>query len=123
MSFDPTQERHEAILHALHSIAKEFKHMADSENLHHAYYLEMAQHAGFTKNNLPVSVDKIRKALETDEHLNNIPLHLWDSRVTPSVRQAIGRVNIAKEGRCVSSLSDGVCALKALAKHLAKTSA
>ena len=31
MSFDPTQERHEAILHALHSIAKEFKHMADIE--------------------------------------------------------------------------------------------
>lgn len=95
------------------------EYMADSTTLHQAYFLELAQHAGLTARDLPVSIEKIREALKTDEHMNNIPLHLWDSRVTPHIRSAIAQVNITKEGHCASSLSDGVCALKALARHLA----
>ena len=33
MSFDPTQERHDALLAALHSIAKEIHHMAEAQAL------------------------------------------------------------------------------------------
>jgi hypothetical protein len=96
------------------------EYMADSSNLHQAYYLETAQMAGLTAHNLPVSVDKIREALKTDRNLNNIPLQWWDACVTSWVRSAIARVNVEKEGQRASSLSDGVCALKALARHLAE---
>lgn len=95
------------------------EYMADSENLHQAYYLETAQMAGLSVVNLPTSIANIRKALETDKNLNNISLQAWDYCVTSSVRAAIARVNVEKEGQHASSLSDGVCALKALARHLA----
>lgn len=76
-----------------------------------------AIHAGMNASSLPVSIAKIRKALETDKHMNNIPLHLWDSCAF-GWKNKVAQVNIAKEGRCTSSLSDCVCALKALARHL-----
>lgn len=94
------------------------EYMADSKNLFHAYFLEIAQHAGMNASSLPVSVDKIREALKTDEHLNNIPLAKWDACAI-GWKKSVAQVNIAKEGHCTSSLSDCVCALKALAKHLA----
>lgn len=109
--------------HARYAVGKMItraEYMADGAKLHQSYFLELAQHAGLTAHNLPVSVEKIREALKTDEHMNNIPLQLWDSRVTAHVRSAIAQVNITKEGHCASSLSDGVCALKALARHLAE---
>jgi hypothetical protein len=99
------------------------EYMADSANLHQAYYLETALMAGLTGNSLPVSVAKIREALQVDRNLNNIPLQRWDACVSPWVRSAIAQVNIQKEGHCASSLSDGVCALKALARHLAEREA
>lgn len=94
------------------------EYMADSKNLHQAYFLEIAQHAGMNASSLPVSIDDIREALKTDEHLNNISLAKWDVRAI-GWKKHVAQVNIAKEGRCISSLSDCVCALKALAKHLA----
>lgn len=106
--------------YAVEKLITRAEYMADSKNLHQAYYLELARHAGLTERTLPVSLERIRKALETDEHMNNIPLYLWDLCVTPHVRSAIAQVNIVKEGTCTSSLNDGVCALKALARHLAE---
>ncbi len=86
-------------------------------NLHQAYYLQMAQNAGLTARNLPVSIADIRKALETDEHLNNIPLSFWDNRAL-AARSQISKASVMS-GDSGFSLSNGVCALKALAKHLA----
>lgn len=95
------------------------EYMADSANLHQAYYLEVAQHAGMNASSLPVSVEECREALKTDKHMNNISLVKWDARAS-HWKQAVAQVNIAKEGHCASSLSDCVCALKALARHLAE---
>lgn len=96
------------------------EYMADSANLHQAYFLELAQYAGMNESSLPVSLEKIREALKTDKNMNNIPLGMWDARAY-GWKQRVAQVNIAKEGACVSSLSDCVCALKALARHLAET--
>lgn len=95
------------------------EYMADSERLHHAYYLETAQLAGMTARSLPVPLTRIKLALaDGDKHLNSIPLHMWDNCAL-GWRYEVAQVNIHKEGYCASSLSDCVCALKALAKHLA----
>jgi hypothetical protein len=91
-------------------------YMADSSRRHHAYYLQVALEIGLTPAILPASVDKIREALKTDEHLNNIPLIQWDTRVS-SLRGAT--VALKKRGDWLS-LGTGVCILKAYAKHLAQ---
>lgn len=85
---------------------------------HHAYYLEIAQAAGLNAGALPVTLENIREAIQTDEHLNNIPLNKWDWFAQANMK-AIGRA--ARERGDVNShtLGNGVCALKALAKHLA----
>lgn len=63
---------------------------------------------------LPVSKEEIKKALEKDEHLNNIPLEMWDQRhnafKSHFVRIGINRI----------SLSDTVCTLKQGARMLVK---
>lgn len=93
------------------------EYMKDSRNLHQAYYLQIARMAGLKARHLPVPVESIREALKTDEHLNNIPLSLWDNaafRVKAQVKRA--------ERECGDTAPadlDGVCALKALARHLA----
>ena len=100
------------------------QYMADSHSLHHAYYLQLAGMSRLGAHDLPVSIEEIREALKTDEHLNNIPLYRWDACARSVERQMRPAVTKAEEypagpGNTVWSLSDGVCALKALAKHLA----
>lgn len=58
-----------------------------------------------------VSPAKIDKALETDEHMNNIPLSKWDTAAT-HMRHTLGRT-----GEKLWSLSMGVCTLKHVAKY------
>lgn len=84
-------------------------------SLHHAYHLQIALKIGLRPSNLPCSVEKIRKALQTDKHLNNIPLACWDARVS-GLRGA--NVALKRRGDWLS-LGTGVCILKAYAKHLA----
>lgn len=94
--------------------------MNDSGTLHHAYYLQLAQMSGLGARSLPTSLDKIRTALKSDEHLNNIPLQLWDSAALNRKSMMSDHIAKCEESRHKGlwSLGDGVCILKALAKHL-----
>ena len=94
------------------------EYFADSRKLHQAYYLEIALAAGLTARNLPVSVDKVREALKTDEHLNNIPLAQWDA-CAASIMGATARHAKARGEMNAHTLGVSVCSLKALARHLA----
>lgn len=93
------------------------EYMADSANLHHAYYLEIALEAGPLM--LPFTIEKIKAALANgDEHLNSLPLGSWDNAAI----QQQGRMRPALQARGDGySLGTGVCILKALAKHRATT--
>lgn len=55
--------------------------------------------------------EKIRAALETDEHLNNLPLAGWDS-LDYSVRQLAARAGIKSWSLC-----ETVCVAKHVARH------
>lgn len=95
------------------------EYMADSANLHHAYYLEIAQD---TANiGLPFTIQRIRQALDKgDIHLNSLPLTTWDASAT--IQQNSMRRALKRHGTGYS-LGTGVCVLKAWAKHLAKLDA
>lgn len=62
---------------------------------------------------LPASKEKIIQSLKTDEHLNNIPLKLWDEQHTAFKHQFL-RIGIN-----VLSLSGTVCTLKCAARMYA----
>jgi hypothetical protein len=96
------------------------QYMASSDQLHHAYYLQLAQMAGLGARSLPVGLDKIREALKTDEHLNNIRLTLWDAAALNCKSRVSDYIAKCEESKHKGlwSLGDGVCILKALAKHL-----
>lgn len=66
---------------------------------------------------MPRPIEVLRKAYTKDEHLNNIPLHLWD-KAHPSVFQIYSRYarNINEPGGW--SLGDTVCLLKRVAVRL-----
>jgi len=89
------------------------QYMKDS-SLHHAFYLELAKECGVRFNS--VEVDKFRKALRTDKHMNNIPLSWWDAR---AVAYKGCRRQYADHGDHVS-LGGLVCMLKAMARHQAQ---
>lgn len=102
------------------------EYMANSEKLHHAYYLQIALKSGLTKHHLPAFLPEIKEALKTDRHLNNIPLLRWDARAANTKQLVTKQITIAEEfpagpSKVVWSLGDGVCILKALAKHLVST--
>ncbi|MGX1195776.1 hypothetical protein [Metabacillus sp. SLBN-84] len=61
---------------------------------------------------MPASISTLRKALETDPHLNNIKLEKWD-RMHPSFRHTFRRIGVRS-----LSLSDTVCTLKQAARML-----
>lgn len=107
------------------------KYMA-GELSHYDYYLGLAKVIGVRKDWLPEqNVEKLRKAYEADEHLNNIPLHTWDAKhgyCTSAVRtygpkvkayKYEGDTETAEEKKYIGwSLCDSVCCLKAYAKAL-----
>ena len=89
----------------------------DSKNLFHAYYLQQAQLAHIRIPTDMVAASK--KALATgDEWLNTISLNKW-AKISETYRHDLSRANEIVNGRYSWSLSDGVCAAKALAMHLA----
>lgn len=63
---------------------------------------------------MPASIETIKKALETDKHLNNIPLRHWDARQY----QAVWLFNTI--GITGTSLSQAVSLLKQAARMLAE---
>jgi hypothetical protein len=74
-------------------------------------------------------LDRIREALTTDEHLNNIPLARWDSQ-HDILRQHVTHKEVMpiswsarsplQPGMICWSLSDTVCTLKAAARRMAE---
>lgn len=91
------------------------EYMANSEQRHHAYYLQVALEIGLNPIMLPVGPEELREKLKTDKHLNNIPLVLWDVRV----RSLRGATTALKRRGDYLTLGTGVCILKAYAKHVA----
>lgn len=92
------------------------EYMADSQNLHQSFYLEVAKEAGISyanSNDLP----KIKEALKHDENLNNIPLAFWDKRAIFTA-SAVGKA--LKARGTFYSLASGVCAHKAAAREAAR---
>lgn len=95
------------------------QYMQDSKNLHQQYYLEMAQTANLRTSDLPFTLVQIREAIKTDKNLNNLPLDQWDRR-SETIRSQVARA--AKiHGAAGYSLCNGVCMLKAFARHLAES--
>lgn len=80
----------------------------DHKLSHHDFYLWLASFIGIGKSALPVSIDRIKQS--NDEHLNDIPLKLWD------MQDYIVRQKAYSKG-LAWSLSDTVCTLKAIAKQ------
>lgn len=63
---------------------------------------------------IPATKEGIIKALATDEHLNNIPLRLWDSKAE------VVKILMVRAGINSISLSDCVCTLKHAARMWAE---
>lgn len=85
---------------------------------HEQFYSSVAKTAGisFERSDL---LPRVKAALEAgDEHLNSIPLALWDNRAAnPVTRANISRA--LKEHGDFFSLAGGVCTLKQAAKNAA----
>jgi len=91
------------------------------EEKHQRYFLEIALEAGLTEKDVPATRDEIREALANgDIHLNTIPLARWDQR-SISITRGGGPLHQAyrRRGDVNFTPYDGVCPLKALARHLA----
>ena len=78
----------------------------NGEISHDIFYTWLAGFIGATYADVPVSRERIRNS--ADPHLNDIPLHLWDSRHY-NIRAKAYSKGLAW------SMSDTVCVLKALA--------
>ena len=94
------------------------EYMADSANLHQAYYLEIAEEAGLRIP--PGLLSRAKAVFETDSCFNKTPLAEWDS-IAIAYRSSLQRA-LKPRGECWS-LGAGVCAAKALARHLVTTDA
>ena len=103
--------------------------MEDSEKLHHTYYLQFSTPSAKT---IVLNVIGKEKLLNSkDEHLNDIPLHIWDNiagfqfKGSEMVRKPTvilsfiygKKLKEAKEG---FSSSTAVCILKAVAREIIK---
>src|SRR5258708_16801548 len=93
--------------------AKRKQYMAN-EITHAEFYSWLADSINITVQALPVSLERIRAS--KDEHLNDIPLRLWDSMDYLVRRKAI------MSGMRSWSLSDTVCVLKNYARREAARS-
>lgn len=89
------------------------QYMNDSENLHHKYHLQ------FMTDDIVESVKQLMPQVMTskDEHLNDIPLHQWDSAAHYHASEMSKK---CKELGTFYSQATGVCVLKAVARHLRK---
>ena len=93
------------------------EYMADSANLHHSYHLEIARECGIQYKNSEM-LPKIIGALNAgDEHLNTIPLSLWDMRAALT-QQTISKA--CKARGTFYSLAVGACTHKAAARDAAR---
>ena len=88
-------------------------YMADSNNLHHSYYLQFATQSTYS----------LIKAFVVGRDYNSIPLHQWD-RISEGVRMSVDKKLLSEaEGyqypRYTWSLNTSICIAKAVAMELA----
>ena len=88
-------------------VQAERKKYMNHELTHQEYYMWLAGFIGATKAHLPVSQERVDAS--TDEHLNDIPLKLWDNQ-DYLIRRMASNKGLAW------SLCDTVCVLKSLAR-------
>lgn len=97
-------------------IAKDMrdKYVRSRELTHSEYWLWVAEQIGTEqlKRFIPFEGERVRKALTTDPHMNNLPLAQWDAQ-DYGVRRLAGEAGFPSW-----SLSDTVCTLKELARSL-----
>lgn len=92
------------------------QYMADSSNLHHTYYTEVAKDLGIHFAPDSSLIRECQRALANgDVHLNSIALHRWDA-MTVLLPSRAARLKLKERGEGWS-LSTGVCALKAAAMN------
>lgn len=98
------------------------EYMADSRNLHHAYYLQFATKSTFSIVHMRIGVEAILAS--TDPHMNDIPLGKWDALndlIRSSIDQRLkGAADGYPKGRFGWSLGDTVCIAKAVAREIRK---
>lgn len=80
------------------------------EMTHHMFYLWLAKSIGLNAGQFPTFMIPLIKASK-DEHLNDVPLAMWD-RCDSWVNSQAGR-----HGMKSWSLCSTVCCLKAVARH------
>ena len=87
-------------------------YMADSNNLHHSYYLQFATPSTYS----------LIKAFVGGRDYNSIPLHSWDrisERVKASVdKRLLGSAEGYEYPKYAWSLNTSVCIAKAVAREL-----
>ena len=93
------------------------EYMQNSKKLFHAYYLEIAKEAGIDYSESDL-LPRVKEALKAgDEHLNTIPLSIWDANGMYTQRT----INTAMKKRGdFWSLAGSVCVHKTAAKEAAK---
>ena len=110
------------------------EYMADSANLHQAFFLQFATTATFNIVKSHIGVKAILAS--TDKYFNDIPLVKWDM-LNESIKGSIDRETFrlahnnwggpdvvdgcAPKGSIYWSLSDGVCIAKAVARDIKAT--
>lgn len=80
---------------------------------HHEYYMEIAREVGLDYTTSS-ELGRWRRALETDPHMNNIPLAYWDKIAMELGADAVVRRALKTRGDSFS-LGTGVCLAKAAA--------
>jgi hypothetical protein len=100
------------------------QYMADSSNLHHAYYMQFVPSLEPTLSGLLAyhgyTVDRLVKLYKEDNNLNNLTRGWmrWMDLFTVMYKQQIIAVNKLINPGHTYSLSDGVCIIKAYMKSL-----
>lgn len=104
------------------------KEYLDGKISHNDYYMQFATEEMRRQVEREIGVDRIKAS--TDEHLNDIPLHLWDGlsgcmfrgsmcMVRPTVsKECADKIKEAEEGGV--SPATLVCIYKAIARDLIK---
>ena len=96
------------------------QYMANSEELHQAYYLQFATENTKRLVLRSIGADKIKAS--NDPYFNDIPLHQWDAldkgvRATINTKAKRESDNYTKPSGYLWSLSDTVCTAKACARE------
>jgi hypothetical protein len=110
-------------------ICKQFNVKMEADAPHHEKYRFLINLLGYenVKECIPYSIERIKEALKTDEHMNNLPLSKWDRaagfRTSAGKCVLIGSPLVTlyrQHGINGFSVCNGVCILKECARMWAE---